>query len=714
MPGHDKLFDTIGDVFGEVEDFVRPVTDPIRRFTAKAIPKELKPFVAPVATAFVPFGDAGSLASLLGGTAYDAFFQKAMTDPDDEDTDIDYLSALMTGIGKSVAATDIPKERFADPASKNVVATATPQVSDLPFSPAPSAGDLSFSAAPDIITYAPAEGLSTAKTFAGGASEYDKALDAATKFNTRQLIPGTGDAGALTAGNIGSNISRATESGIKTLFDPSTAFEDGNILGLSKLATGASLTRTPSVIKAAKQAEEDYENYLRQQREAGEADAAEFEAERKRRYLSSFANMGIDIDRTLEVMQANGIDVTREEIEATRTDEITGTNFPTNPNAPTTNFNKGGRVGFDNGGAPDIVNPLTGLPFSSTNAGPPDIISPLIFTPQFSNIMEGGLAGLGNALQNNPGMSISEIIQANIANQVAEQYSPPTPTPTPTSTPTPQVMPTPQAEEGIKKFKSSFKNMGLSKNQFIDALLKAGYATRAGARNISFEKGGRVGFAEGTQTDNMTIGDFVKAEEARTKFLDQIERKMKAQEFNMRQNQPSGIGKMMNMMNPFDQDPMREQPIMDMKTRYMDMMFDMKKKSMEDATKLREEMLREEMRKKNRKDDFNNIVDMLDDRFSENRQQRKMANKGGSMTPEGDPISPDVPKGMQMDLRGGGFIPLGTKPRADDVPAMVGKNEFVLNDRAVSGIGKMLTGNPDPRAGARALYDLQNKMEAIV
>jgi len=153
---------------------------------------------------------------------------------------------------------------------------------------------------------------------------------------------------------------------------------------------------------------------------------------------------------------------------------------------------------------------------------------------------------------------------------------------------------------------------------------------------------------------------------------------------------------------------------MDMKTRYMDLMFDMRKKSMEDATKLREEMLREEMRKKNRKDDFNNIVDMLDDRFSENRQQRKTASKGGRMTPEGDPISPDVPKGMQMDLRNGGFIPLGTKPRADDVPAMVGKNEFVLNDRAVSGIGKMLTGNPDPRAGARALYQLQDQMEAIV
>jgi hypothetical protein len=45
---------------------------------------------------------------------------------------------------------------------------------------------------------------------------------------------------------------------------------------------------------------------------------------------------------------------------------------------------------------------------------------------------------------------------------------------------------------------------------------------------------------------------------------------------------------------------------------------------------------------------------------------------------------------------------------------MVGLNEFVLNDEAVSGIGKMLTGKPDPRAGARALYKLQDQMEAIV
>ena len=101
--------------------------------------------------------------------------------------------------------------------------------------------------------------------------------------------------------------------------------------------------------------------------------------------------------------------------------------------------------------------------------------------------------------------------------------------------------------------------------------------------------------------------------------------------------------------------------------------------------------------------------------FAMGSQDRPNMNYGsGRMTPGGDPIAPNVPPGKQMDLRPGGFIELGTEPRADDVPAMVGKDEFVLNDRAVSGIGKVLTGKADARAGARALYDLQNQMEAIV
>jgi len=557
MSFHDDIIPReISDFTREVEQFVRPVTDPIRRFAAKAVPKEIKPFVAPLAAMYMP----GGLPAILGGqfmTGFgtDLFTQKLLQDPDD-DTDLDYFGAFLSGIGRDVAKADIPKERFVDPASKNVELVSTPPSYASAGGGAPVPG---LQTSPGVApTYAPTTGLSKSPGMFGSASEYQKASDAALKFNTEQLLPGSGAGGSLTVGDIGKNVARATDSGIQSIFDPVTAFStgpgsggpiSGPILGASKLATGATLTRVPAAVKASEEAEQRYRDYLDQLDSDARASGEAFQEERKQAYLGTFRRRGIDVDTTLRVMQENGINITREEIEESR-------------------------------------------------------------------------------------------------------------------------------------------------------------ATAA--------SGGRIGFAEGTQVEHMTIGDFVKAEEARTKFLDQIQRKMQAQEFNMRQNQPSGIGRVMNMMNPFDRDPTREQPVMDMRTRYMDLMFDMRKKGMEDATKIREEMLKEEMRKKNRKDDFNNIVDMLDDRFSDNREQRKMASKGGRMTPEGDPISPDMPNGMQMDLRGGGFIPLGTKPRADDVPAMVGKNEFVLNDRAVSGIGKMLTGNPDPRAGARALYQLQDSMEAIV
>ena len=75
---------------------------------------------------------------------------------------------------------------------------------------------------------------------------------------------------------------------------------------------------------------------------------------------------------------------------------------------------------------------------------------------------------------------------------------------------------------------------------------------------------------------------------------------------------------------------------------------------------------------------------------------------------------PGLPAGKQVDAREGTFIPMGGAKRADDVPAMLSVNEFVLNDNAVAGLGKMLTGTPDPRAGARALYKIQDQLEAMV
>ena len=85
----------------------------------------------------------------------------------------------------------------------------------------------------------------------------------------------------------------------------------------------------------------------------------------------------------------------------------------------------------------------------------------------------------------------------------------------------------------------------------------------------------------------------------------------------------------------------------------------------------------------------------------------------GSSFSEGGKV-PGLPPGKQVDAREGTFIPMGGAKRADDVPAMLSVNEFVLNDNAVAGLGKMLTGTPDPRAGARALYKIQDQLEAMV
>jgi hypothetical protein len=65
-------------------------------------------------------------------------------------------------------------------------------------------------------------------------------------------------------------------------------------------------------------------------------------------------------------------------------------------------------------------------------------------------------------------------------------------------------------------------------------------------------------------------------------------------------------------------------------------------------------------------------------------------------------------KGMEMDFReDGGFVPIGKKERADDVPARLSKNEFVMTADAVRGAGD---GNIDK--GAQKMYNLMDKLEA--
>jgi len=63
--------------------------------------------------------------------------------------------------------------------------------------------------------------------------------------------------------------------------------------------------------------------------------------------------------------------------------------------------------------------------------------------------------------------------------------------------------------------------------------------------------------------------------------------------------------------------------------------------------------------------------------------------------------------GKEMDLRKGGFVPIGKKERADDVPARLSKNEFVMTADAVRAAG-----GGSVNKGAKRMYNLMNSLEA--
>jgi len=64
---------------------------------------------------------------------------------------------------------------------------------------------------------------------------------------------------------------------------------------------------------------------------------------------------------------------------------------------------------------------------------------------------------------------------------------------------------------------------------------------------------------------------------------------------------------------------------------------------------------------------------------------------------------------MEKDMRGGGFIPEGSKERADDVPARLSKNEFVMTADAVRAAG-----GGSVNKGAKRMYDMMYSLEGKI
>jgi len=99
------------------------------------------------------------------------------------------------------------------------------------------------------------------------------------------------------------------------------------------------------------------------------------------------------------------------------------------------------------------------------------------------------------------------------------------------------------------------------------------------------------------------------------------------------------------------------------------------------------------------------VFDLLEQRpnakpmsFAEFKRMAKAGMKDGGLMDLG---------GKEMDLRGGGFVPIGKKERADDVPARLSKNEFVMTADAVRAAG-----GGSVNKGAKRMYNLMNNLEA--
>jgi len=93
----------------------------------------------------------------------------------------------------------------------------------------------------------------------------------------------------------------------------------------------------------------------------------------------------------------------------------------------------------------------------------------------------------------------------------------------------------------------------------------------------------------------------------------------------------------------------------------------------------------------------------------------RVSGYGGGITANMPRISMGIPRvnagGIrELDYRAtGGFVPVGIKEKADDVPAMLSKNEFVMTADAVKGAG-----GGSVEKGAQRMYNTMKKLEGRV
>ena len=101
------------------------------------------------------------------------------------------------------------------------------------------------------------------------------------------------------------------------------------------------------------------------------------------------------------------------------------------------------------------------------------------------------------------------------------------------------------------------------------------------------------------------------------------------------------------------------------------------------------------------------ILPGRDKSYMEATNFEHLRKNGGRINKADGGVPSVLPKGIEADYRGGGFIPIGSKERADDVPARLSENEFVMTADAVRAAGG---GNVNK--GAKRMYNVMNNLEA--
>ena len=252
-------------------------------------------------------------------------------------------------------------------------------------------------------------------------------------------------------------------------------------------------------------------------------------------------------------------------------------------------------------------------------------------------------------------------------------------------------------------------------------MLKAGFKVvkKGGYDPIDYNQGGRVGLNEGGSAENATnqfqmklaelleVG--VPLEEAEKQAMDFMQRAFKGLGGGYADGGRIGLN-MGGIMNAgsIPQTPAKpKRGLVNEPGGYAGKV----------SNKLLEKLLKEI------EDDFHNMGPSLLDGYDPYDQfepvdfspmpgfkvVRKLKADGGTINAGSIPQTPVVPEGMQLDGRGGGFIPMGAQEKQDDVPAMLAKNEFVMTSDAVRAAG-----GGSIQKGAQRMYDMMNQLEAQV